>query len=111
MLWEIANPRFYAFAEESSMNVNKSGMTDANTTANKIDEKIDSLRDGMKGLVDQGAQKVEAIKTKVSEVTDEAIHRSGDMVARMTDLIKAHPLKAVGLAFGAGYLGMRLFRR
>jgi len=29
----------------------------------------------------------------------------------MTDLIKAHPLKAVGIAFGAGYLGMRLLRR
>jgi hypothetical protein len=26
-------------------------------------------------------------------------------------LIKAHPIKAIGIAFGAGYVGMRLFRR
>jgi ElaB/YqjD/DUF883 family membrane-anchored ribosome-binding protein len=95
--------------------MNKNGMTDTNTasanTASKIDEKIDSLRDGMKGLVDQGAQKVETLKTKVGEVTDQALHRSSDLLARTTDLIKAHPLKAIGIAFGAGYLGMRLFRR
>jgi ElaB/YqjD/DUF883 family membrane-anchored ribosome-binding protein len=94
--------------------MNKNGTTNESgstgSTASAVEEKIDSLRDTMKGLVDQGAQKVDAIKTKVVEVKDQAIDRGGDVVSRMTDLVKAHPLKSVGIAFAAGYLGMRLFR-
>jgi len=37
--------------------------------------------------------------------------RGNMYVDRVTDMIKAHPLKAVGIAFGVGYVGMRLFRR
>jgi ElaB/YqjD/DUF883 family membrane-anchored ribosome-binding protein len=91
--------------------MNKNGMTDPTTAANALDDKIDSLRDGMKGFVEQGAQKVDAIKTKVVEVKDQAFTRGSDVLVRVTDMIKAHPLKAISIAFGAGYLGMRLFRR
>jgi len=85
--------------------MNKNGMT--GTT----DDKIDSIKDTVKSYVDQGAQTVDAIKSKVVEVKDQAVNRGNDVLAQMTDLIKAHPFKAVGIAFGAGYLGMRLFRR
>jgi len=91
--------------------MNKNGMTDVGSAAQGVDDKIDSLKETVKGIVDQGAQKVDAIKTKVVEAKDQAFHRGSDVIERMTDLIKAHPIKAVGIAFGAGYLGMRLFRR
>jgi ElaB/YqjD/DUF883 family membrane-anchored ribosome-binding protein len=86
--------------------MNKNGMTGGST-----DDKVDSIKETVKGYVEQGAQTVDAIKSKVVEVKDQAVHRGGDVLANMTDLIKAHPLKAVGIAFGAGYFGMRLFRR
>jgi ElaB/YqjD/DUF883 family membrane-anchored ribosome-binding protein len=84
---------------------------DAGSTAHSTDEKIDALKGAVKGLVDQGAQKVDAIKAKVVEAKDEAITRGGDAIERMTDLIKANPIKSVAIAFGVGYIGMRLFRR
>lgn len=79
--------------------------------ANGVDDKIDSLRDTMKGIVDNGSQKVDALKTKVVEVKDQALTRGSDLLSSVSGLIKEHPLKAIGIAFGAGYIGMRLLRR
>lgn len=90
--------------------MNKNGMTDVGSTR-AVDQKLDSIKDTMKELVDDGAQKVGALKTKVIEVKDQAMHRGGELLDRTAALIKAHPFKAIGIAFVAGYLGMRLFRR
>jgi ElaB/YqjD/DUF883 family membrane-anchored ribosome-binding protein len=91
--------------------MNKNGMTDPGTAAHGVDDKIDQIKDTVKGFVDQGAQRVDQIKSKVVDVKDQAFSRGNDLVDRMADMVKAHPLKAVAIAFGAGYLGMRLFRR
>jgi ElaB/YqjD/DUF883 family membrane-anchored ribosome-binding protein len=90
--------------------MNKNGMTDVGTS-NRVDEKVDSIKEAVKGLVDQGAQKVDAIKNKAVETKDQMFDRGGDMLERMTAMIKANPIKSVAIAFGAGYIGMRLFRR
>lgn len=79
-----------------------------NTTA--FDDKLDSIKESVKGLVDQGHEKVDAIKAKAIDVKDEAFTRGNALVDGATDLIKAHPFKAVGVAFAVGYIGMRLFR-
>jgi ElaB/YqjD/DUF883 family membrane-anchored ribosome-binding protein len=76
-----------------------------------LDDKIDSLRDSMKGMVDQGAQRVDAIKSKLIDVKDEAVSRGGDLVSQATSLIKSHPLKSIAIAFGVGFVAMRLIRR
>jgi ElaB/YqjD/DUF883 family membrane-anchored ribosome-binding protein len=92
--------------------MNKNGMTsDTGTQTHGMEEKIDQIKDTVKGFVDHGAQRVDAIKSKVGDVKDQAVTRGSDLIERVADMVKAHPLKAVGIAFGAGYLGMRLFRR
>ena len=91
--------------------MNKNGMTDTDTATHAAEDKIDHLKDAVKGFVDQGAQRVDAIKSKVVDVKEQAFSRGNDLVDRVSELVKANPLKAVGIAFGAGYLGMRLFRR
>ena len=91
--------------------MNKNGMTDAGTVARSLDDKLDSLKDTMKEIVDQGAQRADALKSRVVDAKDQAVRRGGDLLDRTTSLIKAHPLKAVGIAFATGYIGMRLFRR
>ena len=91
--------------------MNKNGMTDVGSATRVVDDKLDSLKNTVKDVVDQGAQKADALKAKVIEAKDEAMRRGNDLLDRTTDLIKAHPLKAVGIAFATGYLGMRLFRR
>jgi ElaB/YqjD/DUF883 family membrane-anchored ribosome-binding protein len=89
--------------------MNKNGMT--GTDDNTVEDKLDSIRDSVKGVVDRGAQKAEAIKNKVVEAKDQAINRGSEGLDRLASLVRAHPLKAVGVAFGLGYIGMRLFRR
>lgn len=91
--------------------MNKNGMTNVGSATRAVDEKIDSLKDTMKGLADQGAQKVDVLKTKVLEAKDQAIDRGSALLDRATAMIQAHPLKAVGIAFAAGYIGTRLLRR
>jgi ElaB/YqjD/DUF883 family membrane-anchored ribosome-binding protein len=91
--------------------MNKNGMADQGSATHGVDDKIDSLKETVKGLVDQGAQKVDAIKSRVVEAKDQAYTRGTDVLDRTTAMIKAHPIKAIAIAFGAGYIGMRLFRR
>lgn len=91
--------------------MNKDGITGVSSAAKALDEKLDALNDLLKGLVDQGAQTVDAITTKIVEVKERALTRGGDVLDRMTAMIKAHPIRAVAIALGAGYLTMRLLRR
>lgn len=89
--------------------MNKNGLTGSDD--NSVEERFDSIRDSVKGVVDRGAQKAEALKHKVVEVKDQAFHRGSEGLDRLAGMIKAHPLKSVGIAFAIGYIGMRLFRR
>lgn len=91
--------------------MNKNGITGSGAVTGTLDDKLDSLRDSMKGVVDQGAQRVDQLKSRLIDVKDEAISRGGDLLTQATNLIKEHPLKSIAIAFGAGYLGMRIFRR
>lgn len=81
------------------------------STGSAMDEKIEGIKESVRGLVDQGHEKVDALKTKVVEVKDQAVTRGRGMLDSATDMIRANPLKSVGIAFGVGYIGMRLFRR
>src|SRR6185503_1344966 len=60
--------------QESIMN--KNGLT--GTEDNTVEDKLDSIRDSVKGVVERGAQKAEAIKHKVVEVKDQAMHRGSE---------------------------------
>lgn len=55
--------------------------------------------------------KLDALKTRVVEVKDQAKAKSTAVIDNVTSLIKANPLKAVGIAFAVGFIGMRLLRR
>ena len=81
------------------------------TVGANIDQKIDELRDRARGFVDQGSERVDRIKSRVADARERARSKGSALLERTTDMIKAHPLKAVGIACGVGYLGMRLFRR
>jgi len=84
--------------------MNKNGTTG-------LDSLKDNVKDNVKNLVDQGQERVNAIKERVIDAKDEAMSRGTRMLDTFTNMIKANPLKAVGIAFGVGYIGMRLFRR
>jgi len=85
---------------------NRNGNTDSGSN-----QRVDAVKERVKGLVDQGQEKVHALRDRAKDVKQQAVERSNIYVDRATELIKANPLKAVGIAFGVGYIGMRLFRR
>jgi ElaB/YqjD/DUF883 family membrane-anchored ribosome-binding protein len=89
--------------------MNKNGLTGSEDT--NVEDKLDSIRDSVKGIVDRGAQKADAIKSKVVAAKDEAMNRGSESLDRLASFVRAHPLKSIGIAFGLGYIGMRLFRR
>ena len=91
--------------------MNKNGMTEGGSTTRTVDERLDSIKHTVKDVVDQGAQKADALKARMIEAKDQALRRGNDLLDRVVELIKANPLKAVGIAFAAGFIGMRLFRR
>jgi ElaB/YqjD/DUF883 family membrane-anchored ribosome-binding protein len=70
------------------------------TTKRSVEDRLGSIRDSVRHIVDRGEERAHAIKTHGSDALD-----------RTSDLIKAHPLRAVAIAFVIGYLAMRLFRR
>ena len=82
-----------------------------NGSANTSSDKLGAIKDKVKGLVDQGEEKVDALKHKVIDVKDQAVTRGSAVLDKAETFIRANPLKAVGIAFGVGYIGMRLFRR
>jgi ElaB/YqjD/DUF883 family membrane-anchored ribosome-binding protein len=104
---------------QSFVDIQETQMTNRNgtlgsqepTPGSGFDQKLDSLKEKAKDMVDQGSEKVEHLRSRVVEAKDKAMARGNAFLDRVTELIKAHPLKAVGIAFGAGYIGMRLFRR
>jgi ElaB/YqjD/DUF883 family membrane-anchored ribosome-binding protein len=91
-------------------NRNGTGIT-GNEPGSNLDQKLDSLKEKAKGFVDQGTEKVEQLKERVVDVKDQAMAKGSAFLDRATSMIKANPLKSVIIAFGVGYLGMRLFRR
>lgn len=82
----------------------------SNTIGSSVDERIGSIKDSVKNLVEQGEEKANAIKERVIEVKDQAMDRGNAFLDRSTDFIKANPIKSVAIAFGVGYVLMRIFR-
>jgi ElaB/YqjD/DUF883 family membrane-anchored ribosome-binding protein len=94
-------------------NRNGTGVTGVNDPmmGSNLDQKIDSLKEKAKGLVDQGGEKVEQLKSRVVEAKEQAMAKGSAFLDRVTEMIKANPLRSVAIAFGMGYIGMRIFRR
>jgi ElaB/YqjD/DUF883 family membrane-anchored ribosome-binding protein len=91
--------------------MNKNGTTTTETGASRFEERVEGIKESVKGFVDKGEKRVDEIRHKVIEVKDQAMTRGNALLDSTTDFIRANPMKAVGIAFGLGYIGMRLFRR
>lgn len=72
---------------------------------------IDQIKESVRGLVDRGQEQAGALRDRAVEVKDQVLTRSNAVLDQATTYIRDNPLKSVGIAFGVGYIGMRLFRR
>ena len=67
---------------------------------NELETRFDGLKDNVKNLVDEAPDRAADLK-----------QRAMSSVEYVGEQIKKHPMAALGIAFGAGFLAMRLIRR
>lgn len=91
--------------------MNNGSSNGGNTMGGQRASGMEGIKEKAKVLVDQSHEKVDQLKHRVMSAKDTAVSRGNVYMDRATTFIRANPLKAVGIAFGIGYLGMRLIRR
>lgn len=66
------------------------------------------VKESVKTLVDHGGEAAHEIKARVSEVSTEARDKAAAAYGELVKFINEHPGKSVALAFGIGYVAMRI---
>jgi ElaB/YqjD/DUF883 family membrane-anchored ribosome-binding protein len=74
----------------------------------QLEKQLDNLRDDFTNLV---AAASKLIAGKAVDAKDVVADRGSDALSAMIKSIKGRPLVAIGVAFGLGYIAMRLTRR
>ncbi len=67
-----------------------------------------SVKESVQTLVDHGGEAAKDIKAKVTEVSTEARDKAAAAYDEMVKFVNEHPGKSVALAFGIGYVAMRI---
>jgi ElaB/YqjD/DUF883 family membrane-anchored ribosome-binding protein len=76
-----------------------------------MNERIESIAAELKIVADRLAAATSQLRDRASDVSAQARSGAGSLASRAGRAIQDHPIAAIGLAFGTGYLLMRLFRR
>ena len=75
---------------------------------NDLKDTKPSIKQTVETLVEQGSETIDAVKTRAGDVADQVKDTTAAAYDRTTNYIQAHPLKSLAIAFGAGYLSMRI---
>jgi ElaB/YqjD/DUF883 family membrane-anchored ribosome-binding protein len=75
---------------------------------NEFQNQKATVKDSVSTLVDQGHQTVDAIKSKVSDVGAQVRDNSSQILDATRGYVQQHPIKALGIALGLGYVAMRI---
>lgn len=76
-----------------------------------LEHRLDSLKESVRNLIDAGEQRAERLRSRAVDAKDSVIDRSGVAIRQTGTLIREHPLASLGIAFGLGYLAVRLLRK
>ena len=79
-----------------------------NGSTSRFEDRLDQLKESVRAMVNERATQV---KDAAADAKDAIVRKSGRAVSRVGNLIKDHPIAAIGIAFGVGYLAVRLLRR
>jgi ElaB/YqjD/DUF883 family membrane-anchored ribosome-binding protein len=74
-----------------------------------LDNKLDTLKESVRNLVDAGHERADSLKSKAIDVKDQVLSNGKAGIEKTSSLVKEHPLAAIGIAFGVGYITMRIF--
>ena len=81
------------------------------SVAKSLDDRIDALAANLKHLVEQMATTAAEVKGRTIDIQQQASSKAGSLASQAVRFIQDHPIAAIGAAFGAGYLVIRLIRR
>lgn len=73
--------------------------------------RLDSLKSSVRNLVDAGGERAGQLKHRAIDVKDSVVENSSAALSRTSSLIKEHPIAAIAIAFGVGYIAVRMLRR
>lgn len=76
-----------------------------------LDTRLDSLKESVRNLVDAGGERAGQIKSKAIDVKDSVVENGGAALKKTSSLIKEHPIAAIGIAFGIGYITLRMLKK
>lgn len=76
-----------------------------------INERIDSIASELKSVADRLSSAAASLKDRAADAGSHARTTAGSLADRAGRTIQDHPIAAIGVAFGAGFLLMRLIRR
>jgi ElaB/YqjD/DUF883 family membrane-anchored ribosome-binding protein len=76
-----------------------------------LDSRIDSLKENVRNLVDAGSERAGHLKDRAIGIKDTVVEEGEVALNRITALIKAHPIAALGVAFSVGYVAIRMLRK
>ncbi len=71
-----------------------------------FEDRLDSLKESVRDLVDFGR-----VRDRLGDVKESVVSGTRAGVSKTGSLIKEHPIMAIGIAFGIGFIAMRLMRR
>lgn len=81
------------------------------SVSKSLDDRIDALAANLKHLVEQVAATAAEVKGRTIDIRQQTSAKASSLASRAARVIQDHPIAAIGIAFGAGYLVMRLVRR
>ncbi len=76
-----------------------------------MENKLDTLKDSVRNLVDAGGERAGQIKTKAIDAKDSLFENGDAAIKKVAGLVKEHPIVALGIAVGIGYVAVRFFRK
>ena len=82
-----------------------------NGSASTFEHRLDALKDSLRNLVDAGGERAGVLKNKAVDVKDTVFASGEKAINQTSSLIRQHPFIALGIAFGVGYLAVRMMRK
>lgn len=76
-----------------------------------LDSRLDSLKESVRNLVDAGGERAGQLKTRAIDAKAAVFENSEVAIRKVTSLIKEHPIAAIGIAFGIGYITFRMLKK
>lgn len=77
----------------------------------ELDDRMGNLKDSVRNLVDASGERANQIKERLADAKDVAFDKGSAALGRVSALVKEHPIAAIGIAFGVGYLVVRMLRK